>query len=147
MKLFLICSAISLVVVVTGCGLEYKLVPVSGTISLDGKPLPDALILTQPIGSADNTTPGPGSFARTDAEGRFTMELHSDDRKGAVPGECTVKIKEVGEKKASSDDSVSRGEVRSRIPLDYFEGLIQYTIPEGGTDSMDFDLKSERRGR
>ncbi len=128
----------------TGCGPDYKIVQVSGTITLDGKPLADALILTQPIGSEDNTTPGPGSMARTDADGKFVLEFQHEERSGAAPGRCTVKIKQVGEEKASSDDTVSRTMLRSRIPADFQQGLVEYTIPEDGTDSMDFDLKSRR---
>jgi len=145
MRLFSIGSAISLVVFVIGCGSDYELVPVSGTISLNGKPLPDAIILTQPIGSQENLTPGPGSFARTDANGRFTLELQSEDRVGAVPGECRIKIREAGEARPSSDDTFSRRDLYSRIPPDYLEGLVKYTIGEEGTDAMDFDLKTRKR--
>ena len=143
-RYFSVVMLLSLVAAI-GCGPGYKIVSVSGTITMDGKPLADAMILTQPIGTEDNVTPGPGSFARTDSEGRFVLEFQHEDVVGAVPGECTVKIKEVGEKKASSDDTVDAAVLRSKVPLDYQEGKITYTIPEEGTDAMDFDIQTRKR--
>lgn len=130
-----------------GCGPGYKIVPASGTITLDGKPLANAMILTQPIGTEENgNKPGPGSFAETDENGDFTLVFQHEDQDGAAPGDCYVKIRENAEKKASSDDSVEV--VRSKVPLDYQEGdKVVYTIPEDGTDAMNFDLSSKRKKR
>ena len=76
-----------LLLLVLGCGSGPKLVPVSGTITLDDEPLGNVKIITQPLGNPDDTTPGFGSFAVTDAEGHFSLELQSDPRPGAIPGE------------------------------------------------------------
>ena len=103
-----------------GCGPGYEIVPVSGTITLDGKPLQNATIITQPIGTKENTMPGPGSIAETDADGHFELAFQHEDRVGAVPGPARIKIVENAEKRASNDDTAEF--VRSKVPLDYQEG-------------------------
>jgi hypothetical protein len=129
-----------------GCGPGYDVVQVSGTITLDGKPLNNATILTQPIGTKEDTTPGPGSGSVTDEDGHFQLSFQHEEVDGAVPGDAWIKIVENPEKKASSDDSAEV--VRSKVPLDYQEGnKVKYTIPEEGTDAMNFELKSVRRRR
>ena len=135
------------VVIAAGCGSKYTVVPVSGTIQLDGKPLAGATILTQPIGPAENDAPGPGSYGHTDADGRFSLELQSEPTPGAVPGDCVITITERGHSEDPSSDVITREEYRSRIPDEFRDGMFRYTIPEEGSDSMNFDLKSERRRR
>ena len=129
-----------------GCGPGYDVVPVSGTITLDGKPLANAMILTQPISEDDkNVTPGPGSIANTDSQGHFVLEMQHEDVKGAAPGKAYVKIVESGEKKASSDDTLDPSILRSKVPSEYKDGnKVIYEIPKGGTDAMNFDLKTKR---
>jgi len=130
-----------------GCGPGYKIVNASGRITLDGKPLANATIITQPVGTKENVTPGPGSGGKTDEDGNFVLTFQDEERKGggAVPGPAMIKITEDPKQRASNDDSAEI--VRSGVPLDYQEMKIEYTIPEDGTDAMDFQLKSERRRR
>ncbi len=144
MKTNLLLAAFSgLLLISVGCGPSYKIVPASGTVTLNGKPLANATVLTQPIGSEDNENPGPGSFAETDADGHFVLEFQHEAVVGAAPGDCWIKIVENAEKRASNDDTAEI--VRSRVPLDYQEGKIKYTIPEEGTDAMDFEITTKRR--
>lgn len=126
-----------------GCGPDYKVVPVSGRITLDGKPLANATIITQPMGTEENTTPGPGSGASTDEDGNFELVFQHEDRVGAVPGPARIKIVQNPDQKASNDDTVTR--VRSKVPLDYQEGIAEHTIPEEGSDAFDFELETKRR--
>ena len=132
-------------VLAAGCGPGYPIVTASGTITLDGEPLTNATIITQPIGSKENTTPGPGSIAETDENGFFELAFQHEDRMGAVPGKSRIKIVENGTKRASADDTAEV--VRSTVPLDYQEGKAEYEIPAEGTDAMDFALESPRRRR
>ena len=90
--------------VLLGCGSKYDVVPASGRITLDGEPLANASIFTQPT-NRDTNTPGPGSAALTDDNGEFELEFQSEDKKGAVPGDTRITIVENGEKKVSSDDT------------------------------------------
>ncbi len=52
-----------------GCGDSTGTIPVTGTVTLDDKPLPDALVTFHPEGD----TAGLGGTARTDAEGKYTL--------------------------------------------------------------------------
>src|SRR5688500_5040150 len=72
-------TLIPLVLLVAGCGpAGPKIAPVSGTVYMDGKPLPNVGIAFQPIGSADNPNPGRGSTGVTDASGRFTLKIDGE---------------------------------------------------------------------
>ncbi len=82
-------------VMLAGCGERMPVAPVSGVVLLDGAPLANVNIMTQPI-ATDSLTPGPGSFSRTDAEGRFDLELVKPAIRGAIIGEHRVMIMTVG---------------------------------------------------
>jgi hypothetical protein len=70
----------------TGCGPGGpEVAPVTGTVTLDGHPLDGALVEFTPRAG------GRPSYGRTDDEGRYTLR-YTDDRKGALPGEHTVRI-------------------------------------------------------
>jgi hypothetical protein len=128
-----------------GCGKGYKIVEASGTVTLDGKPLSGAYIYTQPVGGKETPLPGPGSMAKTDSEGHVALEFQHEATVGAVPGKCLVKIREGSSTpKESSDDTVDNSLLRSQVPGEYQEGTVEYTIPDEGTETMNFELKSER---
>ena len=71
-------------VVVFGCGSQGDLVPVSGQILWDGKPLEGATVFFMPTGR------GTMGSALTDASGRFTVKTGL--RKGIRPGEYVVVV-------------------------------------------------------
>ena len=83
-----LCAA--LVAVAAGCGGE-KLAPVSGVVTLDGAPLADASVTFQPVAQG-GIDAGSGSYAKTDAEGRYTLRTVTGDRRGAVVGKHVVRI-------------------------------------------------------
>lgn len=60
------------------------LATVTGTVSLDGNPLPSANVLFQP-------QQGTTAFAMTDENGKFEL-MYNQDVTGATPGSYTVKI-------------------------------------------------------
>jgi hypothetical protein len=129
-----------------GCGSKYDVVPVSGVITLDGQPLADATVSTQPAATPDNPNPGPGSYAHTDAEGRFALGLQTEKvQAGAIPGTHRVYISRKGEQRESSNDEVARSDL-SDLPRQYWDGSLTFEIPPGGTDAMNFDLVG-RKGR
>ena len=78
-----IVAFVSLIVFVTGCGSQ-SMLPVSGVITLDGKPVSDAGVMFCP------TKNGMMAAATTDAMGKF--ELATGRRRGAVPGEYRVAV-------------------------------------------------------
>lgn len=78
------CLWIVLLLLAIGCG-KSKMSPVSGTVTLDGKPLAGASVLFAPEGSGKDAT------GETDQDGRFTMStLQPGD--GVLPGTYKVVI-------------------------------------------------------
>src|SRR5258708_29057010 len=71
-----------------GCG--ENLAPVSGKVTLDDKPLPNAMVIFHPDSNGPN--PGPGSHGKTDDKGEFMLSLMTRGVKGAVPGKHKVSI-------------------------------------------------------
>lgn len=67
-----------------GCRRGLILIPTTGEVKLDGKPLADCAITFTPVGG------GPVASAATDAQGRFV--LSTANRPGAVPGEHYVTL-------------------------------------------------------
>lgn len=84
-RLLGILAAVSLVCV-AGCGEGGpKLGTVTGTVTMDGQPLADALVTFMPV------EPGPAATGTTDAAGKY--QLLSGDRQGAVLGQHKVAVK------------------------------------------------------
>jgi len=135
-----------------GCGSRsgYKVVPVSGRVTMDGKPLARAHVNFQPVGDEQNREPGPGSYAVTDEQGHFVLKLaDGSNRSGAVVGTHIVKISTVlkGEEfdpkseTGSPDDYVPP--TKERIPPEYNENTtLSFDVPPEGTSQANFDLKS-----
>src|SRR5438067_1319638 len=73
-----------------GCG-GSKMAPVSGVVTLNGKPYKDAIVSFQPISTSDNPNPGRGSDGRTDGDGHYKLMCEGTD--GAVVGKHKVRIR------------------------------------------------------
>jgi hypothetical protein len=125
--------------IVTGCESKtYSLVEVTGKVTLDGKPVPDAVVNFQPQ-AGENRSPGPGSTGRCDAEGRFQLSTIRNEP-GAVVGVHGVRIYSYSpESPAVSDtDTEPRKEI---IPDRYnYASVLTYEVPASGTNSADFEL-------
>lgn len=134
--------------VATGCG-GGGYVPVSGRVTYNDAPLAGAQVLFQPIGGQGGVATGVGSFGRTDAEGRFTLEASTaTPTAGAVPGKHTVRIALPPAKGASQDsDAANAGgkpntQQANPIPAEYNEKTnLTFEVPAGGSKSADFALK------
>jgi hypothetical protein len=115
--------------VLSGCGAEDapELGTVSGTVKLDGKPLPNASVVFDP-------EQGSISMGRTDDAGHYELR-YSFDEMGAVPGKHTVHI--------GTGDQSAEPPAREVVPAKYnhLSKLTQEVKP--GENTIDFDLKSE----
>src|SRR5688572_26123076 len=83
---------------VLGCSGGNQIAPVSGGVTLDGKPLADVRIALQPGATGDTAGRaelGMGSYATTDSEGRFTLRTADTDAAGAVVGSHRVVISDM----------------------------------------------------
>src|SRR2546423_14993947 len=64
---------------------EQSLVPVSGRVTLDDKPLAGAVVTFQPRAGGDAAkSPTSGSVGRTDQDGRYNLRLIAPDQPGAA---------------------------------------------------------------
>jgi hypothetical protein len=132
---------VGLLVVLAGCG-GRKVVPVSGRLTLDDKPVANATVIFEPI--SEELNPGPGSQGKTNSNGEFTLTLMTGERSGAHVGKHTIRItayegddKEVP---SSGSDMVFR---KRTIPEEYASGgKLTYEVPAGGTNQANFDLKT-----
>lgn len=128
----------------SGCSSgEYKLVPVSGTVTLDGKPVAGARVIFEPQRSnAQALTAGPGSDGKTNEEGRYSLATTADARPGAIAGTHAVVITTFQAKLDRTRDSstVVRDE---EIPLRYRDGSLTYDVPAEGSSTADFALQSK----
>ena len=79
---------------VAGCGGSGgKLAPVQGTVTLDGEPLPDAMVEfeLEPGDNVYQRTAGSSSRGKTDANGRYTLQF-THEKEGALVGKHVVRI-------------------------------------------------------
>jgi hypothetical protein len=129
--------------VLFGCGPPFKVAPVSGTVKLDGKPLPKASVTFVPLGTKDNMNPGPTAQGLTDTEGRFTLSINPETP-AAVVGKCRVYVTTLLSDPAVEDrDAGGAKKVRDKVPEKYNQKTeLVYEVPPEGTDQANFDLKS-----
>ncbi len=119
-----------------GCSDGLQVVPVSGTVTLDGQPLSGAHVSFQPRTDNQDRV-GPGSYAVTDETGRYELRLATDDRRGAIVGDHRVRVLTNIEDDPDSDVSIVRPEI---VPEDYREGRVTITVPAGGSESLDIAI-------
>lgn len=130
-----------------GCGVGGpKFVPVSGVVTIDGKPYGKAVVNFQPIGTDSNPNPGRGSGAHTDESGRFTL-VTDDGDKGAVVGKHRIRIMTRGnntvvvDPEVGSPDNVPVDTVIDPIPASWnVDSNVEFEVPAGGTDKANFDI-------
>src|SRR5438552_15438329 len=74
-----------------GCGKRYQTVPVSGRVTLDGKPIAQAAVSFSPKGTEDGKSL-PGAVGGTDERGNYKLQTidGKDALEGAIPGEHLV---------------------------------------------------------
>lgn len=124
---------------VSGCGPSGpKLVDVTGTVTLDGKPVPSAIVTFNP-----DFPGGSNSLAKTDANGKYRLEF-SQDRKGALVGKHLV---EITTKKMSASDMPDTGETVVNdyvaIPAKYRKrGALTVEVTDRA-NVIDFPLESK----
>lgn len=118
----------------TGCGDGLGLVPVSGTVTLDDKPLSGAEIIFRPVD-------GRPSLGVTDAEGKYTLR-YLDDQNGAVPGKHQVSISTAGDAAVSGGEDGNTKKVE-RVPAQYnSKSTLEVEVSSSNTGPTDFKLQS-----
>ena len=124
-----------------GCG-SGKFAPVSGTVTMNGKPLAGALVIFSPIAKEGSIDAGPGSSGKTNDKGEYTLTSDTG-RTGALVGEHRVSVSLMNPGTGESDDRRRPGQLVNQVPVRYNgKTELTYEVPAGGTDKADFALKS-----
>jgi hypothetical protein len=110
---------------------------VSGRVTLNGYPLPNAAVMFQPIAGRDDIHPGPGSVGTTDANGRYTLLVVGKNWRGAVVGKHRVRISMMEKGDTSDDSPKPPGMLQEKY---YRKSQLHYDVPDEGTSSADFAL-------
>jgi hypothetical protein len=130
---------LALVVAASGCGGGPRTVPVSGQVKLNGEPLGDAHVIFQP--DSQEKHPGPPSFGKTDAQGRFVLRT-ADGHDGAVVGPHKVRISLPVQATSASPDAPPGNKLPTRYSGE--SSVLKFTVPAGGTSEANFlDLTSQ----
>ena len=123
-----------------GCG-GNKVVPVSGKVTLNGKPLANATVTFQPA-TKDKREAGPASAGLTNDQGEYTLKLAGKNTSGAVVGEHKVSISALQGPAPSSADDNPKPRV-DLVPERYnTQTELKFQVPPGGTDKANFDLNA-----
>ena len=134
---YLLC--IWLTVAFCGCQSESDapdLVPVSGTVYLDDKPLPDARITFELQGTERSA-----SFAKTDADGKYTLKFGPGKLDGARPGKHDVRI---STQDNYTDDSGNDVEIKEIVPSRYnIDTELSQEVSADKADGYDFKLSTK----
>jgi hypothetical protein len=142
-------GACALFAATIGCSGGGDFAPVSGVVTLDGKPYSKAAVSFQPVGDKDNPYPGRGSSAYTDENGRYVL-TSDNTTDGAVVGKHLVRIttrydQMPGEPGVGSPDNAALIVRRDPIPVEWnAESKVQFDVPPGGTDEANFDIKTKK---
>ena len=133
----------ALAIAATGCGGEGKIAPVSGVVTLNGKPVADVAVTFQPVATAGNNAPGPAAFGVTGADGRYTAKLVGEEAKGATVGKNQVRFSAHAVPVDFSEEGLKKTKPSVKIPSHYWvDSKIEFDVPAKGTTSADFQLTS-----
>jgi hypothetical protein len=132
MKLCRVSCWILISMLTVGCGSSGpELATVSGTVKLDGAPLPHAFVTFTPAS-------GRPSFGGTDENGYYQL-VYTDDKKGALAGEHTVKVSTL---RRADPESGTKAEPE-RIPAKYNSKSELKKTVEPGSNTIDIEVTSE----
>jgi hypothetical protein len=127
---------------INGCRSGTRLVPVAGTVTLDGRPLSAASVVLSPVRA---TSPGP-FCGKTDAQGRFQLGPTDNAGTGAAAGEYFVIITTVEPPPGGSELSPPPQE-KEIVPDEYRSGTKRFQVPAGGTREANFAMTSGAKGQ
>ncbi|MBS0205018.1 MAG: hypothetical protein JSS49_19090 [Planctomycetes bacterium] len=143
-------------VVLVGCGREAQSTkgstpkaPVSGTITLGGKPLEGAEVYFY--------TAGFTGFAKTDAAGKYRLvqgaaigankvfisKLEGGSQNAAPTDDPVMALNDPGQLEAAQDANASRSSAKQLIPPEFSSQAttkLEFDVPEKGAKDVDFNL-------
>lgn len=128
-------GSLSLLVAVLGCGPSYPVNPVTGIVTMDGTPLPNARVTFIP-------PQGRPSTGVTDATGRYELRYIRDLR-GAEVGRHTVAITTEYEPTPVSEVPTPTPSPPERIPARYNRATTLTAEVQNGRNEIPFALDSK----
>ncbi|QDT56528.1 hypothetical protein Pan44_45840 [Caulifigura coniformis] len=134
--------SVTLVPVLSGCGSDGPpLGAVTGRVTLDGKPIPGAVLTF--VSQADGGSP---SYGGTDDDGRYTL-MFTNSKSGALVGDHIVQIETTKVSAAEAKELVAQGMSAPpsfvAIPKKYKKpGALVARVAKGG-NTIDFELTSK----
>ncbi|QDU10210.1 hypothetical protein [Gimesia aquarii] len=136
-QFFSISFIITLVIVVIGCGSGEsgpKLYTVSGTVTLDGQPIPDASILFKDPASKNK------SYFANVKNGSFNSEMEAGKRRVLITANRQSKNKMVDNAEGTGKEPA----MEQYLPSKYNEkSILEIEVGSNNENSFTFDLKSK----
>lgn len=132
------CFTVIVAIVLVGCsggGDTPELANVSGKVTLDGDPLPNATLTFTPLGKKG----GRPSVAVTDDGGNYELK-YSAAHAGATPGKYRVQITTATTK---TDESGNDVDVPETLPAKYNANSELEKDVEPGSNTINFELDSK----
>jgi hypothetical protein len=120
-----------------GCG-GPKITTVTGTVTLNGQPLANALVNFQPLGEG-KVEPGPGSTGRTNEKGEYALKIIGGGN-GAVVGKHRVAIYAALDDGKTRPNEDRRTRQPERVPAQYnVKSTLTFEV-KPGKNVADFSL-------
>ena len=149
-KFLLFFALLGILATVPACGGgAIKTEGVTGVVTLDGEPLPNAEVYFTPVDKASGALQ---SVGRTNEAGEYKLQTHSGKADaGTTPGDYVVTIScfdevETGNMTTNDDgEEIPEMEEVQRVPSRYLNGEtsgLKATVVKG-SNTCNFDLKSE----
>ncbi|MBX3425062.1 MAG: hypothetical protein KF688_05225 [Pirellulales bacterium] len=130
--------AFSGLLLLNGCS-GPSLVPLEGTVTMDGKPLVGATVTF-------DRTEGPVDQrlyqGKTDDTGRFVVGPTWEQATGAMPGKYRVLIRSIEIPPGANETTKLPPEV---VPMQYRDGSITVEVPAEGNTAANFSIERGRR--
>jgi hypothetical protein len=130
----------------TSCESKAKFAPVSGRVTLDGKPLSGAYVYFQPIAPEGTAyAAASGSSSKTNENGEYKLKGPNGEN-GAWVGRHKVMIDAHAPQVGETDERPPRGgwPQVNKVPPKYNKDSKEtFEVPSEGTDKANFDLKTK----
>ena len=142
-----------------GCGSSYSLVPVSGTVTVDGKPESGIKLYFSPMAVENKVDLGPHSTGITDESGGFVLENRYGDA-GAVVGKHRVVLRYADPSAAkraltTPETEEQRKELQAmrrarNIKVNKEDEkltpvIVEVTVPSDGTETLKIELITRKK--
>jgi hypothetical protein len=126
-----------------GCQPSANIVPVSGRVTLDGKPLAGVHVSFEPIAPKGKLEAGGGSYAIADGDGKYKLLMVDGEKPGAVVGKHRVAF--TARSQVPDDiDLPTKPPPPVAVPDKFSRNSeLTFEVPAGGTTSANFDLTSK----